>query len=199
LRCGLDTIVLNALRKGREGIELPVDEGRLDNEYRKHLRPGTSPIHAQYTQDTIWVPGAKTKAQVLGEPMQVKGKTEKGHDFGFQLHQLHGMMQAHGLKSDFHVVRGFEDVSRIREAFKQNLTAVDDYILINYLRSALGEKGGGHISPIGAYDPQSDSFLIVDVSPVKNWVWVKTIDLVAAMATFDTIENRGYLIIRDGR
>lgn len=59
-----------------------------------------------------------------------------------------------------------------------------------------GQKGGGHISPIGAYDQQSDSFLIMDVNPNKApWVWVKSRDLISAMRTFDTVENRGYLLI----
>jgi hypothetical protein len=36
----------------------------------------------------------------------------------------------------------------------------------------------------------------MDVNPNKDsWVWVKTDDLIAAMNTFDTIENRGYLLI----
>ena len=61
-----------------------------------------------------------------------------------------------------------------------------------------GQKGGGHISPLGAYDERSESFLIMDVNPNRApWVWVRSEDLIAAMRTFDTVENRGYLLVSD--
>ena len=31
-----------------------------------------------------------------------------------------------------------------------------------------------------------------------GWVWVKSDDLIAAMRTFDTVENRGYLLVSEG-
>jgi len=38
--------------------------------------------------------------------------------------------------------------------------------------------------------------LILDVNPAKaDWVWEKMSDLVAAMRTKDTVENRGYLLV----
>ncbi|MBL4794601.1 MAG: hypothetical protein JKY24_03625 [Pseudomonadales bacterium] len=53
-------------------------------------------------------------------------------------------------------------------------------------------------SPVGAYDEESDSVLVMDVNSNKaNWVWVTLKDLVAAMATYDTVENRGYLLISE--
>jgi hypothetical protein len=77
-----------------------------------------------------------------------------------------------------------------------NLKTENDYVLVNYARKALGQVGAGHISPLGAYDAKSDSFLILDVNPYKApWVWVKSKDLIAAMRTFDTVENRGYILV----
>jgi len=39
----------------------------------------------------------------------------------------------------------------------------------------------------------------LDVNPNKaRWIWVKSIDLISAMSTFDTVENRGYLLIKEG-
>jgi hypothetical protein len=71
-------------------------------------------------------------------------------------------------------------------------------VIVNYARKELGQKGGGHISPLGAYDTRSDSFLVMDVNPnAAGWVWVTTEALVRAMRTFDTVENRGYLLISD--
>jgi hypothetical protein len=61
----------------------------------------------------------------------------------------------------------------------------------------LGQTGGGHISPLAGYDSSSDRFLIMDVNPNRApWVWVKSQDLISAMKTFDTEQNRGYLIVK---
>ena len=50
----------------------------------------------------------------------------------------------------------------------------------------------------GAYDERSDSFLIMDVNSNRApWVWVRSDDLIAAMRTFDTVENRGYLLVSE--
>ena len=63
-------------------------------------------------------------------------------------------------------------------------------------RRAVGQQGPPHISPIGAYDDQSDSFLVLDVNPASaGWVWMPTATLVKGMRTFDTVENRGYILI----
>ncbi len=67
---------------------------------------------------------------------------------------------------------------------------------LNFHRSGLGEVGGGHMSPIGAYDETTDSFLLLDVSRYKYpAVWASTSALFAAMNTTDGASNlsRGWL------
>ena len=50
--------------------------------------------------------------------------------------------------------------------------------------------------PLGAYDAASDSFLVLDVNPAAaGWVWMPTTALIGAMRTFDTVENRGYVLV----
>ena len=69
-------------------------------------------------------------------------------------------------------------------------------MIVNYKRAEVGQRGGGHISPLGAYDAESDSFLVLDVNPAAaGWVWMSTATLVRGMRTFDTIENRGYILV----
>ena len=78
------------------------------------------------------------------------------------------------------------DGAAIRREIAANLASKDDFVLVNYARRALGQKGGGHISPLGAYDERSESFLIMDVNPNRApWVWVRSDELIAAMRTFD--------------
>lgn len=197
--CGPTTsvIVLNALRADADEAEKPSDPTLYPEEYAKRLPDGFDPLFRRYTQGVFFdderVTGVKKRATFYGLP------TEEGkRDPGLQLRQLHEILSALGLKSELRVVTEELDIERIRRELRENLTQPDDYVIINYHRPALDQPGGGHISPLGAYDARSDSFLILDVNPNgKTWVWVPTEKLVGAMRTFDTIENRGYLLVRD--
>ena len=79
------------------------------------------------------------------------------------------------------------------------LAAGRRYVIINYLRKALGQEIGGHISPLAAYDAKQDRFLILDVARYKYPpVWVSAADLYAAMNTPDPVnggKTRGYVLI----
>ena len=72
-------------------------------------------------------------------------------------------------------------------------------MLVNYLRKAIGEETGGHISPLAAYDGKADRFLILDVARYKYPpVWVKTADIFAAMNTTDAAndnKSRGFVLV----
>ena len=70
--------------------------------------------------------------------------------------------------------------------------------MVNYLRKAIAQETGGHISPLAAYNKQTDRFLILDVSGYKYpSVWVKTTELLQAMATvdFDSQKTRGFMLV----
>jgi hypothetical protein len=106
------------------------------------------------------------------------------------------MLRANGLLTSVIVVDDTRLERTVRADLLNNLTRGGHYVIVNYKRAAMGQKGGGHISPLGAYDAKSDSFLVLDVNPaVAGWVWVPTPILVKGMRTFDTVENRGYVIV----
>lgn len=192
--CGPTTaaIVLNALRT--RSPELPRDRGRLRDGDLKNLPPGVDPIVPRYTQDNVIAKGAKTRAQVLGEPMPIDGKMKP--DFGYQLRQFDELLRANGLVTHAVVVDDRLPEATIRGELVAALNRPDTYAVVNYRREAVGQKGGGHISPLGAYDAASDSFLVLDVNPAAaSWVWMPTATLVRGMRTFDTVENRGYVIV----
>lgn len=73
------------------------------------------------------------------------------------------------------------------------------FVVVNYLRKAMGQQTGGHISPLAAYDAEADRFLILDVARYKYPpVWVTASDLFAAMNTTDSDNDnktRGYVLI----
>ena len=188
-------IVLNALRLGRKK-GLPQDSGSIAEDERAWLPKGFNPFFGKYTPGNVLNERTKSRIEVLGKPIEIGGKPVR--DFGLQLHQLARVLDAHGLDVTIRVVDDNADAAAIRREIARNLAASDDYVLVNYARKSLGQPGGGHISPLGAYDEASDSFLIMDVNPNRApWVWVKAADLIAAMRTFDTVENRGYLLISD--
>ena len=193
--CGPTTaaIVLNTVR-GRSK-ELPRDRSRLRPEDFANVPAGFDPSLARFTQDNVITAGLKTRAQVLGEPVAVRdGKPVR--DFGYQLRQFDQMLRANGLTTRVVVVDDAMPEADIRADLADKLKRPGDYVIVNYRREQVGQAGGGHISPLGAYDAQSDSFLVLDVNPTSaGWVWMPTATLVKGMRSFDTVENRGYILV----
>ena len=60
----------------------------------------------------------------------------------------------------------FRDV--VKAAFPTTRGAkAEKFVGINFLRTGVGEAGGGHMYPIAAYDETTDRVLIADVSRYK--------------------------------
>ena len=187
------TIVLNAIYKRSD--KLRRDPSRLHPGDLAYLPVGANPVIPRFTQDSVIENGPKTRAQVLGEPVNVDGKQVT--DFGYQVRQLDAMLRANGLETHLVIVGDEAREQAIRDELSRALAQEASYVLVNYLREAVGQKGGGHISPLGAYDAASDSFLVLDVNPaVSGWVWMPAVTLVKGMRTHDTQENRGYVVVR---
>jgi hypothetical protein len=192
-------IVLNALRAGNDQLEKPQDRTLLTEADFKLIPPALDPLYHRYTQNNFLAheptQKVKTREQVFGKPAAPDQKP----DGGIQLRQFHGMLQAHGLDVQLRIVEDKLPEATITAELKQNLKTPGDYVVVNYHRPSLGQKGGGHISPLGAYDEASGSFLVMDVNPNgQPWVWVKAADLIRSMRTPDVKENRGYVLVKEG-
>ncbi len=186
-------IVLNAARAG----DAPRDRSRLQDQDLRHLPPGADLTVPRHTQESVIARGRKTRAQVLGEPLQIEGRTLR--DFGYQLRQLDELLRAHGATTRMVVVADEKPEAEIRADLIANLARRGDYAIVGYRRDAVGQKGGGHLSPLGAYDAESDAFLVLDVNPASaGWVWMPAATLIKGMRSFDTVENRGYILV-EGR
>lgn len=183
-------IVLNAVNVRSSSV--PRDRSRLREEDFKYLPSGFEPALPRFTQDNVITQGRKTRAQVLGEPMEFNGK--KINDYGYQLRQFDEMLRANNLNTQLTIVDDKLPEEKIRTELVASLKKPGDYVIVGYHRVAVGQKGGGHISPLGAYDAETDSFLVMDVNPSSaGWVWMPTATLIKGMRTFDTVENRGYI------
>jgi glutathione-S-conjugate glycine hydrolase len=121
---------------------------------------------------------------------------------GMTLDQIGQILNTFSVKAD---VRHAADSSleEFRALATQALSAPNQYVIINYLRRSLGQERGGHISPLAAYDADSDRFLVLDVSRYKYPpIWVQAADLFASMNTPDSDNQnrtRGFVLVTSGR
>jgi hypothetical protein len=213
ITCGptTGTIILNALRHNTEKapvIEIP--EPFLNQmPLQKNGSRFDPRIRAYHSENFINEAAKKIKSISRIYAEEHNGK----RDPGLQLEQIKRVFEeAHHTKVTKLVVGTKEtarnekqpqelpanDYNNILSEIKKNLQEKDNYVLANYARSELKQAGGGHISPIAAYDDKSDSFLVLDVNPAAGpWVWVDAKDLMNAMNTFDEVENRGVLLISE--
>lgn len=114
---------------------------------------------------------------------------------GMSLPELAGLLEAHELATRA-VHAADSSLDEFRAVIQRNLRTADDYLLVNYQREVLGQGRVGHISPIGAYDTESDTVLILDTAAHKYpHTWVPVPMLFSAMDTVDgsSGKTRGYV------
>jgi len=140
-----------------------------------------------FTQDNLF--SEKAERVISADTVKKQGMT---------LAELAGVLRANGVEAN--AVHAEDDgMDAFRRQARSRVKRDDEFVLINYLRSSIDQKTGGHISPLAAYDADSDRFLILDVSRYKYPpVWVETEALFKAMATKDSTsaKNRGYVLVR---
>jgi hypothetical protein len=142
-----------------------------------------------FTQDNVL--DAQTDAILPRETLARQGMT---------LDQLGGLLALRPVNVEVHhAAEGGLDA--FRASARDYLGAKDHFVIVNYLRKAIGQEIGGHISPLAAYDAKADRFLILDVARYKYPpVWVSTKDLFDAMNTIDADNDnktRGYVLISE--
>ena len=116
---------------------------------------------------------------------------------GMSLPELAGLLKAHGAEVTLHHAAS-STPEQFRAALERNLSQPGDFVLVNYEREVLGQGRGGHISPLAAYDRDTDEVLILDTASYKfPPTWVPVDLLFAAMSTIDpsTGQSRGFVEI----
>jgi len=117
---------------------------------------------------------------------------------GMTLDQLGQLLAAYPVAVEVvHAADTSLDAFRLRA--RDYLARKDHFVVVNYLRGAIGQETRGHISPLAAYDGKTDRFLILDVARYKYPpVWVTAADLFNAMNTEDADNGnrtRGFVLI----
>ncbi|NKJ46122.1 phytochelatin synthase [Burkholderia sp. SG-MS1] len=89
-------------------------------------------------------------------------------------------------------------LDQFRERIRDATVRQDRFALLNFRRVEIGEMGGGHWSPLAAYDAASDSALLLDVARYKYpAVWVPVAQLYAGALAVDKVSglSRGLVIV----
>jgi hypothetical protein len=151
--------------------------------------PEYQPYHT-FTQDNLL--DARTDGVLPREILARQGMT---------LDQLGALLALQGVKVEVHHA-GDGGLEAFRAAARAALAARDHFVIVNYLRLAIGQQIGGHISPLAAYDSRADRFLILDVARYKYPpVWVAAAELWTAMNTIDPVNDgktRGWVVVARG-
>lgn len=140
-----------------------------------------------FNQDNVF--SAATEAVVAQSSILRRGMT---------LDELRGLFDAYGVEARA-VHASQSSLAEFRKAARDYLSRERRFVVVNYLRSSIGQVRDGHMSPLAAYDEQTDRFLILDVARFKYPpVWVDAAELFAAMNTIDhgnDGRSRGYILV----
>lgn len=119
-------------------------------------------------------------------------------EIGMTLDQIGGILATKGVSASVHHATD-TSLDEFRKMARAALGDKGRFVIVNYLRKAMGQEKGGHISPLAAYDSKSDRFLILDVARYKYPpVWVSASDLFTAMNTTDSDNDnktRGFVVV----
>ncbi len=192
--CGAATVaaIINSLRyitkpgEADDGIDIPVDKI-----YAQHPYATQKDIFNSCTEKTVikHTGGGFGQDGILTPP------------YGLSMGQVANLLKCH-LKStksrDWTVTTQYVDathqtVGKLRFDLKNALQDPFSRVLVNYNRTAVGQSGGGHWSPIGSYSEKLDMFLLLDVAKYKfPPTWIPTERLFEGLATVDRCGEWNY-------
>lgn len=170
------------------------------NSQRKKLDPS---LYDTIVNNNI---GLSQQTFLNNETEKIKSQSlicEKGNpNNGIQIRELAEFIKAWGVNCKTIITTTETENLDIRQLLTTALSSDDEqketYVVANFCADFLNIGHCGHISPVAAYDTESDLALILDVNPgLRPWFWIKLDTLISAMKTFDVIENRGFLIISE--
>jgi hypothetical protein len=150
--------------------------------------------------------GYFTQEDVFSNSCIPSVKTHTGEPFSA------AFLAAHGATLDEWAayMRCFASVSAVHAntssvvAFRAALVAAMQpgsgvFMALNYLRTGVHQPGGGHMSPLAAYDSAGDRVLILDVARYRGLgpIWAPLTDVFAAMNTTDSDSrlSRGWVAV----
>ena len=119
-------------------------------------------------------------------------------DPGLSLGDFAKMLRVHNFGVKLIYVKKNDEATaeKFRRVLRNILNENSAFLVVNFDGKFLEKTTRGHISPIVAFDEESDSVLVLDVALHKNrWYWVEVSKLIEAMNTKDAENYRGYLMV----
>jgi len=189
-------IVLNALKYGNIA-----SQKQLEVQVPESLGGGSIPYNLYSQINFLNAATNKIKLREIIElkkPKEIKNGKEV-FDAGISLSNLHDILK-NVYKVKVQMVYANKDnaksVNKFRQDLKEVLSDNKNFIIANFDGKVLGSNTGGHMSPLAAYDQETDSVLILDVALHKDlWYFVPLSKLYEAMNSKDADHYRGYLIV----
>lgn len=157
----------------------------------------TPPTAPQWYPYDYWDQDNIFSREVLEKVKPVSG-VDAG---GITLEQLETLLDLHGAKAE-KTFASDTDVDAFRKAARAAIADPNAVLIVNFGRAEFGQAGldgGGHISPVAAYNEEADRFLILDVARYKYLPsWATAERLYAAINTPDSSsgKTRGYVVVR---
>jgi hypothetical protein len=140
-----------------------------------------------FTQENVFTPATE---KVL--PQETLAK------IGMTLDQIGSFISTYGVKAEVHHASE-STIAEFRKTASDYLNSPNKHVIVNYLRKSIGQEKGGHISPLAAYDADTDRFLLLDVARYKYPpVWISAAELFNAMNTTDSDNQnrtRGFVLV----
>lgn len=168
--CGIasSVIMLNALH-----VPAPVDSWHYP--------------YANFNQRSIFTP-TLLKQGITPHKISSRGMT---------LATLNRILTSYHLKTNVYYASSLT-YKQFTNLLSKVMTTQKDYVVVNFYRPTLKQVGGGHISPLAAFDPTRHRVLILDVAGYKYpAVWVGERSLYQAMLAHDSASkrSRGFIVL----
>ncbi len=196
LSCGIasSVIILNTIYANLHK-EPPLSEPGTFFYADKNLEEG----HFIWTEENFF--SGKVLCDLNKNVIYGRAKIKDKYVLGMSLDQLYTALIDQGLSVEKFPVESTTtaDIDKFRQLLVKVMLGPSHYIIVNYNLKVMGmieNSFGGHIAPLAAFDPVSDSVLIMDTWNVfGSWVWIKLEDLYKNMLVEDSKQRRGYLLI----
>jgi hypothetical protein len=156
------------------------------------IDPKIAPEHSPYkmfNQENIFFNNAILNQQITPSRTNFKGIT---------LDQATFMLRQYAPKVKRYYGTDFKNSASFKKTLIDALKDRNEFVIANFYRKSIGEVGGGHFSPVAAYNPKTDQFLILDVARYKYpSVWVSSGTLLRAIQGKDSSSHisRGVIIV----
>ena len=117
---------------------------------------------------------------------------------GMTLSTLNEILTSYGLKTQVYFASQLS-MKQVGSIISEAMQTPGEYVLVNYDRKAVNQKGGGHISPLAAYSEKNHLALIFDVASYKHpAAWCSLSNLYKAMKSkdHDSGKSRGFVVVQ---